>query len=85
MDCVSPEQCDVELQQLEEVWKSKQMYARSSSEINFHSWFTKYQALNIKEKMLKPLCQVEGLGHTPEIILTNPPTHVLRKRLTIKV
>ena len=72
MDCESPEQFDVELQQLEEVWNSKEMYTWSSSEANFHSWFTKYQALNIKQKMLKPLCQAAGLGHIPAEYTNNP-------------
>ena len=50
VDCESPEQFNLELQQLEEVWNSKEMYARSSTEAHFHSWFTKYQASNMKQK-----------------------------------
>ena len=62
VDCESPEQFNLELQQLEEVWNSKEMYARSSTEAHFHSWFTKYQASNMKQKMLKPLRTPVGLG-----------------------
>ena len=62
----------MELKQLEEVWNSKEMYARSSSEAQFHSWFTKYQAQNMKEKMLKPLRQAAGLGQIPAEYTNNP-------------
>ena len=54
------------------VWNSKEMYARSSSEAQFHSWFTKYQAQNMKEKMLKPLRQAAGLGQIPAEYTNNP-------------
>lgn len=36
VDCESREQFDLELQQLEEVWNSKEMYARSSTQAQFH-------------------------------------------------
>ena len=72
MDSESPEQFDLELQQLEEVWNSKEMYARSSTEAQFHSWFTKYQASNMKEKMLKPLRTAVGLGQIPAEYTNNP-------------
>ena len=62
----------MELQQLEEVWNSKEMYARSSTEAWFHSWFTEYQAPNMKVKMLKPLCVAVRMGEIPAEYTNNP-------------
>ena len=72
VDCESPEQFDLELEQLEEVWNGREMYARSSTEAQFHSWFLQYQACSMKEKMLKPLRQALGLGHIPSEYTNNP-------------
>ena len=48
------------------------MYARSSTEAWFHSWFTKYQAPNMKDKMLKPLRVAVGMGEIPAAYTNNP-------------
>ena len=84
VDCDSAEQFDSELLQLKEVWDGWEMRVRSSTEAQFHSWFMQYQAMNFKQKMLRPLCTAVGLGEIP-LEYTNNPNKSANARIKAKV
>ena len=70
VDCESPDEFDLELSQLEEMWDSREKYACSSTKAEFHCWFSLYQAPNMKRSMLKPLRQALGFGDIPNEYVT---------------
>ena len=84
VDCDSPQQFDDELLQLQEVWNSREMCVRSSTDAKFYSWFVTYQASNFKEKMLKPVRFSVGLGDIPANY-TNNPNESANARIKAKV
>ena len=84
VDCDSPEQFDEELLQLQEVWNSREMCVRSSTDAQFYAWFVTYQASNLKDKMLKPLRSAVGLGDIPAEY-TNNPNESANVRIKAKV
>ena len=84
VDCDSPEQFDEELLQLQEVWNSREMCVRSSTDAQFYTWFVTYQASNLKDKMLKPLRSAVGLGDIPAEY-TNNPNESANARIKAKV
>ena len=72
VDCDSPEQFVEELLQLQEVWNSREMCVRSSTDAQLYAWFVTYQVSNLKDKMLKPLRSAIGLGDIPAEYTNNP-------------
>lgn len=62
-DCSSPEQSDDELEALKAHWDWKELSMRNVEEAQFHSWFVKYKAEEMKEKMLYPVRKDIGLGY----------------------
>ena len=60
------------------------MCVRSSTEAQFHSWFTQYQSSNLKQKMLRPLRTAVGLGEIPAEY-TNNPNESANTRIKAKV
>ena len=55
VDCDSTSMFDEQLLNLEAEWNSKECSIRSSTSPEFFDWFTKYQSVNFKAHMLKPL------------------------------
>ena len=84
VDCESPEKFDEELQQLELVWNSREMFARGSNKAEFYDWFLQYHASNMKEKMLRPLREAVGLGRIPNEY-TNNANESANARIKAKV
>jgi len=62
-DCSSPAQFVDELEFLEGHWDRKELNIRNVEEAQFHSWFVKYKAEEMKEKMLHPVHKDTGLGY----------------------
>ena len=62
-DCSSPAQFDDELAALKGHWDGKELSIRNVEEAHFHSWFVKYKAKEMKEKMLYPFRKNIGLGY----------------------
>ena len=62
-DCSSPAQFDNELEALKAHWNQKELSIRNVEEAQFHSWFVKYKAEEMKEKMLYPVRNDIGLGY----------------------
>lgn len=65
VDCESSEEFDEQLLQLETTWNERENVAVKKCLPEFHAWFTRYQASNMKSKMLKPLRKKVGLGDPP--------------------
>ena len=84
VDCESPDKFDEELQQLELVWNSREMFARGSNKAEFYNWFLQYHANNMKEKMLRPLREAVGLGRIPNEY-TNNANESANARIKAKV
>jgi hypothetical protein len=65
VDCDSDDEFDEQLLKLEDTWNDRELTAVIKSVPEFHAWFTRYQASNMKSKMLKPLRKAVGLGDPP--------------------
>ena len=60
------------------------MDARRTSSPEFHAWFTRYHATNMKHKMLKGLREKVGLD-SPPVEFTNNPNESVNARIKEKV
>ena len=83
VDCDSEAEFDEKLCQFKDVWNEMEMDARKTSLPEFHAWFTRYHATNMKHKMLKGLGE-KGLG-SPPVQFTNNPNESVNARIKKKV
>lgn len=62
VDCSSPSQFDDELDALICVWDQRELNLPNVEEAQFHTWFLRYKADDIKERMLYSVRRDLGLG-----------------------
>lgn len=67
---------DRDLAELEQVWNDREKEARATSVPEFHSWFVRYQAQDVKEMLLYPVRRDIGLGY--DFYYNNDPESVHR-------
>ena len=84
VDCDLEAEFDEKLFQLKDVWNKREMDARKTSLPEFHAWFTRYHATNMKHKMLKGLREKVGLG-SPPVQFTNNPNESVNAWIKEKV
>ena len=84
VDCDSEAEFDEKLCQLKDVWNKREMDARKTSLPEFHAWFTRYHAINMKHKILKGLREKVGLG-SPPVQFTNNPNESVNAWIKEKV
>ena len=65
-----------DLAELEQVWNDREREARQTSAPEFHSWFVRYQAKDVKEMLLYPVRRDVGLGY--DFYYKNDPESVHR-------
>jgi len=65
-----------DLAELDEVWNDRDKAARQTSAPEFHSWFVRYQAKDMKEMLLYPVRRDAGLGY--DFYYNNNPESVHR-------
>lgn len=65
-----------DLAELEQVWNDREKAARRTSAPEFHSWFVRYQAKDMKEMLLYPVRWDIGLGY--DFYYNNDPESVHR-------
>ena len=63
-----------DLAELEQAWNECEKAARQTSRPEFHSWFVRYQAKDMKEMLLYPVRQDIGLGY--DFYYNNDPESV---------
>ena len=67
---------DRDLEELEQVWNDREKAARRTRAPEFHSWFVRYQAKDVKEMLLYPVRRDVGLGY--DFYYNNDPESVHR-------
>ena len=65
-----------DLAELEQVWNDREKAPRRTSAPEFHSWFVRYQAKDMKEMLLYPVRRDIGLGY--DFYYNNDPESVHR-------
>ena len=63
IDRASEADFEKDLAELEQVWKEREKAARQTSRPEFHSWFVRYQAKDMKEMLLYPVRRDMGLRY----------------------
>jgi hypothetical protein len=76
VDCGSEEVFDVALQQLENVWNTREQPYATSSGPQFYGFFCRYQADVVNFHMRRDVREAVGLGSPPSIFTTNPSESV---------
>ena len=69
VDCTDASEFRQKLAEFKDTWESRERLARDSNSCSFFSWFEKYQAKDIEEKMLLNIRRNAGLGD--EFFLNN--------------